>query len=89
VSFADGPSLPLRFWQSIAVDPSVIPLGSHVYVPALRGDGYGGWFLAQDTGGAITGRHIDVYRRPPESASDPGQLFSGQRVYVIKPNGGH
>ncbi len=59
-----GSPLPLHFYQSIAVDPSVIPLGSRVYVPAYRNDGYGGWFLAQDTGGAIGGRHIDVYRTP-------------------------
>ena len=43
----------------------MIPLGSRVYVPAYRNDGYGGWFVAQDTGGAINGRHIDVYRSPP------------------------
>ena len=56
------PRLPLHFYGSIAVDPRVIPLGSRVYVPAYRGDGQGGWFIAQDTGGAINGRHIDVYR---------------------------
>ncbi len=40
---------------SIAVDPSVIPLGSHLYVP---GYGYG---YAVDTGGAIKGTLIDVW----------------------------
>ena len=38
----------------IAVDPSVIPLGSHVYVP-----GYG-YAIAADTGGMINGDHIDL-----------------------------
>ena len=80
-----GASLPLRYYQSIAVDPSVIPLGSRVYVPAYRHDGHGGWFIAQDTGGAINGRHIDVYRSPPASADDSGQYLTGQRIYVIKP----
>ncbi len=69
VSFAPGPSLPLRYYQSIAVDPSVIPLGSRVYIPAYRNDGHGGWFVAQDTGGAIVGHRIDVYRQPPASSS--------------------
>jgi 3D (Asp-Asp-Asp) domain-containing protein len=87
VTFAPGPSLPLRYYQSIAVDPSVIPLGSRVYVPAYRSDGYGGWFIAQDTGGAINGRHIDVFRPPPASALDPGQYLTSQRVFVIKPTG--
>ncbi|MGM0846971.1 MAG: ubiquitin-like domain-containing protein [Bacillota bacterium] len=39
----------------IAVDPSVIPLGTKVYV-----DGYG-YAVAADTGGAIKGNKIDVF----------------------------
>ncbi|CAM3736256.1 3D domain-containing protein [Mesobacillus zeae] len=39
----------------IAVDPSVIPLGSKVYV-----EGYG-YATASDTGGAIKGNKIDVF----------------------------
>jgi hypothetical protein len=85
VSFAPGASLPLRYYESIAVDPSVIPLGSRVYVPAYRHDGHGGWFVAQDTGGAINGAHIDVFRSPPASPSDLGQTLTGGRIYVIKP----
>jgi 3D (Asp-Asp-Asp) domain-containing protein len=89
VTFASGPSLPLRFYQSIAVDPSVIPLGSRVYIPAYRHDGHGGWFIAQDTGGAINGRHVDVYRSPPPRASDTGRYLTGARVFVIAPRTGH
>jgi 3D domain len=84
-SFAPGQSLPLRYYQSIAVDPRVIPLGSRVYVPAYGPDGNGGWFIAQDTGGAVTGRHIDVYRSPPASSNEGGQYLTSQRIYVIKP----
>jgi 3D (Asp-Asp-Asp) domain-containing protein len=44
----------------IAVDPSVIPLGSWVYVePNPLGTARP--FYAGDTGGAIHGRHIDIY----------------------------
>ena len=86
VSFAPGASLPLHFYQSIAVDPSVIPLGSEVYVPAYAHDGHGGWFTAQDTGGAITGHHIDVYRNPPASSTTSGQYMTNQRMYVIPPH---
>ncbi|MFC6387138.1 peptidoglycan-binding protein [Sporolactobacillus kofuensis] len=39
----------------IAVDPSVIPLGTRLYV-----EGYG-YAVAGDTGGAIKGRKIDVF----------------------------
>jgi resuscitation-promoting factor RpfB len=38
----------------IAVDPSVIPLGTHVYVP-----GYG-YAIAGDTGRLIKGHHVDL-----------------------------
>jgi 3D (Asp-Asp-Asp) domain-containing protein len=85
VTFAAGASLPLRYYGSIAVDPRVIPLGSRVYVPAYRSDGQGGWCIAQDTGGAINGRHIDVYRPPPPSADDSGQDLTGERIFVIRP----
>jgi 3D domain len=87
VSFAPGGAPDLRYYQSIAVDPGVIPLGSRVYVPAYHNDGHGGWFLAQDTGGAINGRHIDVYRPPPPTADSPARFLAGQRIYVIKPKG--
>jgi len=84
VSFAAGSSLPLHYYQSIAVDPKLIPLGSRVYIPAYRHDGSGGWFTAQDTGGAINGRRIDVYRPPPSSPTNGGNYFSSQRVFVVK-----
>jgi len=62
-TFELGPSLPLRYYRSVAVDPELIPRGSRIYIPSYHGVN-GGWFVAQDTGGAIIGRHIDVYRPP-------------------------
>jgi 3D (Asp-Asp-Asp) domain-containing protein len=82
VSFAPGPSLPLRYWRSIAVDSRVIALGTRVYIPAYRHDGYGGWFVAQDTGGAVGGRHVDVYRSPPSDPADTGLNLTRERVFV-------
>jgi 3D (Asp-Asp-Asp) domain-containing protein len=87
VTFARAPSLPLRFYQSIAVDPAVIPLGSRVYIPAYRHDGHGGWFIAQDTGGAIQGRHVDIYRSPPRTSNDSGRYLRGQSVFVVRSRG--
>jgi 3D (Asp-Asp-Asp) domain-containing protein len=84
VTFAPESSLPLRYYHSIAVDPGLIPLGSRVYVPAYRRLG-GGWFVAQDTGGAIKGRHIDVYRPAPAIPDDLGRYMTGQRILVIPP----
>jgi 3D (Asp-Asp-Asp) domain-containing protein len=84
VTFAPGSSLPLRYYHSIAVDPRLIPLGSRVYVPAYRHLG-GGWFVAQDTGGAIKSRHIDVFRPPPADPHDLGRYMKDQRILVIPP----
>ncbi len=44
----------------IAVDPSVIPLGSYVHVQP-NPFGTSSAFYAGDTGSAITGQHIDIY----------------------------
>jgi 3D (Asp-Asp-Asp) domain-containing protein len=84
VTFQTGSSRPLRYYHSIAVDPGLIPLGSRVYIPAYRGLG-GGWFLAQDTGGAIRGRHVDVYRPAPASPDDLGRYMTHQRILVLPP----
>src|SRR5699024_7881612 len=56
----------------IAVDPSVIPLGSKVHVP-----GYG-TAIAADTGGAINGNRIDVH-----VSSDGEAMNWGRRSVTV------
>ncbi|WP_062200976.1 ubiquitin-like domain-containing protein [Massilibacterium senegalense] len=51
----------------IAVDPSIIPLGSKVYV-----EGYG-YAMALDTGGAIKGNRIDVFFSSEQQAKSWGR----------------
>ncbi len=61
---------------SIAVDPSVIPYGTAVFIPGV------GLRIADDTGGAIVGSHIDVFYNREQTAVD----FGVQRnvvVYII------
>lgn len=44
----------------VAVDPSIIPLGSKVYIEAADGSWVYGVASAEDTGGAIKGNKIDL-----------------------------
>lgn len=58
-------------YRTIAVDPSVIPFGTLIFIPALAGksftdpDGvartHDGYVYAADRGGLITGRHVDFF----------------------------
>lgn len=62
-------------WHTIAVDPKVIPLGSTVYI-----DGFG-TFKADDTGGAIKGKKIDLLVESYDKAIELG--VKRRNVYVI------
>jgi 3D (Asp-Asp-Asp) domain-containing protein len=84
VTFAAGSSIPLHPYRTLAVDPRLIPRGSRVYIPAYRSIA-GGWFVAQDTGGAIIGRHVDVYRPPTDTPLGGGRYLRNQRIYVVPP----
>lgn len=83
VTFAPGSSITLAPYRTLAVDPGLIPMGSRVYIPAYRS--HGGWFRAQDVGGAIQGRHVDVYRPPPATLADKGRYLRQQRILVVPP----
>jgi len=59
-------------WGVVAVDPSVIPLGTHMTIP-----GYGE-AVAADTGGSIVGTTIDLWFPTPAQAN-----AWGRRVVTI------
>ena len=82
--FAIGPSRPLTYWRSVAVDKRLIPLGSRIFVRAYCSTPARGWLVARDTGSAIIGRHLDVFRPPPRAPTG-GRLFRGLRVLVVPP----
>ena len=62
----------------VAVDPSVIPLRSFVHVEPNPFNTSGA-FYAGDTGGAITGHHVDIYDWRGRSAQD---TWGARRVNV-------
>ena len=55
-------------WGTIAVDPSVIPYGTKVYIPRFNKT-----FIAEDCGGAIKGNKIDIYMNDESSAYNFGR----------------
>jgi uncharacterized protein YabE (DUF348 family) len=64
-------------YSTIAVDKSVIPLGTKLYV-----EGYG-YAVAEDVGGGVKGKHIDLYFEP--GTQEFRSWFTHQvNVYVLK-----
>lgn len=64
--------------KTIAVDPSLIPYGSQVYI-----EGYG-WYTADDCGGAVNGKHIDIAVETHEEALSKGVKNGGVWILVQK-----
>ena len=63
--------------RTIAVDPHVIPYGSHVSIEGM------GTYIAEDCGGGVKQDHIDIYFDTHEKAV----AFGTKRLYVtIEPN---
>ncbi|WDM02820.1 3D domain-containing protein [Alicyclobacillus cycloheptanicus] len=61
---------------TVAVDPSVIPYGTKLFIPGV------GYRIAQDTGGAIIGDHIDVFYNDVQTALDFG-VKRDVPVYIL------
>lgn len=83
VAFGVGPSRQLEYWRSVAVDTSLIPLGSRIFVPALCATPTRGWVTAADTGGAIIGRHLDLYVPAPRSLDTHVDVWDNAKMYVL------
>jgi 3D (Asp-Asp-Asp) domain-containing protein len=65
-----------RVSRTVAVDPKVIPIGTLIYIDGV------GWRLAEDTGGAVKGNHIDVLMTSDAKALQFG-VKRHIRVYTI------
>ncbi|WDM01651.1 3D domain-containing protein [Alicyclobacillus cycloheptanicus] len=61
--------------RTVAVDPSVIPIGTKLMIEGV------GVRIAEDTGGAVKGRHIDILL-PSEAAAYQFGVKRHVRVYV-------
>jgi len=65
----------------VAVDPSVIPLGSRLYIEAVDGSWVYGYAIAGDTGGAIRGKKVDLFYNTAGECRAFGRRQA--RVYVL------
>ena len=70
----DGYGNPL-VWGTVAVDPKVISLQTHLIV-----DGYDMEFVARDTGSGVRGKHIDMF--VPVSHSEALRMAQGEKLDV-------
>lgn len=70
----------------VAVDPNIIPKGSHIDIPGYnRGPNENGsWILCDDVGGAIKGNRIDVRFKTHQEAIEWGVREILIRVHVEK-----
>jgi 3D (Asp-Asp-Asp) domain-containing protein len=80
--------VPLR---TVAVDTSVVPLGTWVYIPEYDGvqrspgstARHDGCFVAQDRGMKVVGEHVDIFAGNPRITEHLNQLVpSNQGVHV-------
>lgn len=62
--------------RTVAVDPSVIPYGTTMYI-----EGYG-FRVAEDCGGAVNGNHIDVAVETHSEANIMGSGYKGVWILV-------
>lgn len=61
--------------RTVAVDPRVIPLGSHLLIDGVE-------YIAEDVGGGVKGKHIDIFYNTHSETKAHGVEHS--EVYLIQ-----
>ena len=81
---------PITPFYTVAVDSSVIPLGTRIFVPELvglprlNGAKHDGCFLAEDRGLKVVGRRIDFFTGDPANTARWNALMPSNRgVHVV------
>lgn len=83
------PITPLR---SIAVDSSVIPLGTVVFIPEFKGlelptgGKHDGCFIAEDRGLKVVGRQIDIFTGDPSITTQVNAKVPSNKGVRVYPN---
>jgi 3D (Asp-Asp-Asp) domain-containing protein len=81
---------PITPLYTVAVDASVIPLGSTLFIPEavglprMDGSPHDGCFVAADRGMGVVGQHVDIFAGPTETRSLwNARLPSNRGVHVL------
>ena len=64
-------------WGTIAVDPTIIPYGTKVYIPQFNE-----YFIAEDCGGGIKGNKIDIFMNSESQCNNWGKRSID--IYIVE-----
>lgn len=68
-------------WYTVAAG-SDYPIGTIIYIPALKNKPNGGWFIVQDRGGAVSNSKIDIFVSNHSEALNFGRKNLECYIYV-------
>jgi len=73
----------VKSWYTVAAGKAY-PMGTVIYIPALKNKPNGGWFVVQDRGGAIKNNKLDIYMSTYNECIQFGR--KNLECYIYVPN---
>ena len=73
----------VKEWYTVAAGKSY-PMGTVIYIPALKDKPNGGWFVVQDRGGAIKDNKLDIYMGTYNDCIKFGRKDLECYIYILK-----
>lgn len=73
----------VKEWYTVAAGKSY-PMGTVIYIPALKDKPNGGWFVVQDRGGAIKDNKLDIYMGTYNECIQFGRKNLECYIYILK-----
>lgn len=73
----------VKSWYTVAAGKGY-PMGTVIYIPALKDKPNGGWFVVQDRGGAISNSKLDIYMSTYNECIQFGRKNLECYIYIIK-----
>ena len=73
----------VKEWYTVAAGKSY-PMGTIIYIPALKDKPNGGWFVVQDRGGAIKDNKLDIYMGTYNDCIKFGRKNLECHIYILK-----